>query len=189
MKGFLKEVASYAILIIIILLIRTFIITPVRVDGPSMEDTLYDKELLLLDKISYRFKEISRFDIVVIQNSNEKIIKRVYGLPNDKVEYRGNNLYINGEIVKDIYTERKTLDFNLKDICAAGLKRNRIVTSDEVDKLCNYDTIPNGYYLVLGDNRTVSADSRFYGLIPREHILGKTNIRFWPLNKIGSIDK
>ena len=88
MKKFLKETYGYIIIIVAVIIVRTFIITPVVVDGPSMEDTLYDNELLLLNKISYSFQDIKRYDIIVIEEGNEKIIKRVYGLPGEKIEYK-----------------------------------------------------------------------------------------------------
>ena len=188
MKNFLKEASSYIIIIIVVVLIRTFLITPVRVDGPSMNNTLKDSDLLLLNKFSYNIGKIKRFDVVVIENNGEKIIKRVYGLPGEKLEYRNNNLYINNQLVEDNYGKyNNTDDFDLKTICMAGLRKNREITDELVNANCNYDVIPDGYYLVLGDNRKVSADSRYYGFIARDKIIGKTRIRFWPLDKIGII--
>ena len=185
MKKLLKENYGYIIIIILIIIIRSFIITPVVVDGPSMEDTLYDNELLLLDKISYKIEKIKRYDIVVIEEKDEKIIKRVYGLPNEKIEYKDNKLYINDQKVEDVYATNETNDFNLKEICLASLKQEKNITEEDIFNKCNYETIPDGYYLVLGDNRKVSADSRYYGLISEKQIIGRTKIRFWPLDKIG----
>lgn len=188
MKKFLKENYGYIIIIVLIIIIRSFVITPVVVDGPSMEDTLHDNELLLLDKISYNFQEIKRYDIVVIEENGEKIIKRVYGLPNEKIEYKNNKLYINDEEVQDLYATNETDDFTLKDICIASLKKENLVEEDKILDKCNYDTIPDNYYLVLGDNRKISADSRYYGLISKDNIIGKVKFRFWPLNKFGIIE-
>lgn len=188
MKKFLKETYGYIIIIVAVIIVRTFIITPVVVDGPSMEDTLYDNELLLLNKISYSFQDIKRYDIIVIEEGNEKIIKRVYGLPGEKIEYKNNKLYINDQETADNYATNETSDFTLKDICAASLKKNEIVTEEDINKKCQDDKIPQDYYLVLGDNRKVSADSRYYGLIPKSSIVGKVSFRFWPLNKLGIID-
>ena len=188
MKKFLKEIYPYIVIVVVVVIIRTFFITPVVVDGPSMEDTLYDNELLLLNKISYKISNIERYDIVVIQEKDEKIIKRVYGLPGEKIEYKNNKLYINDQETEDNYATNETSDFTLKDICAASLKKNEIVTEEDINKKCQDDKIPQDYYLVLGDNRKVSADSRYYGLIPKSSIVGKVSIRFWPLNKLGIID-
>ena len=183
----LKDLSGYIIIVVIVIILRTFIITPVKVDGPSMDDTLKDSDLLFLNKLSYKISDIKRYDIVVIENNGEKIIKRVYGLPGEKVEYKNNKLYINDEIVEDKYANKETGDFTITDICIAGLKKNKIVTDNEISSNCNYDVIPEGYYLVLGDNRKVSADSRYYGFISKDNIIGKTKVRFWPIDKIGII--
>lgn len=177
MEKFVKEIIPYIIIIVVVVLIRSFIITPVEVDGASMENTLHDGELLLLSKISYKVSDIKRFDIVVINKGNDKVVKRVIGLPGDKVEYVDNKLYINDEEVKDIYAKNATEDFDIKDIC--------MVKEDVED--CTYDTVLKGTYLVLGDNRLVSADSRANGFIKEEDIVGKAVFRIWPLNKIGFI--
>ena len=162
-----KELLPYIIIILIVMLIRSFIITPVVVDGSSMEPNLYENEVLLLSKISYRLSDIKRFDIIVI-NTNDLIIKRVIGLPGDYVEYIDNNLYINHELVIENYEHKITNDFTLEDIC-------------------NCNVIPQDNYLVLGDNRTVSKDSRSIGLINKSQIVGKAFFRIWPLDKITSI--
>ena len=188
MKNFIKDISGYVIIIVVVVLIRSFVVTPVRVDGPSMNDTLKDSDLLLLNKLSYKVGSIKRYDVVVIENNGEKIIKRVYGLPGDSIEYNNNKLYINGEAVEDKYASNQTDNFNLKDICIAGLRKVRIITDIDIENNCNYNTIPEDYYVVLGDNRKVSADSRYYGLISKDKIIGKTRIRFWPLNKIGIIE-
>lgn len=177
MEKFVKEIIPYIIIIVVVVLIRSFIITPVEVDGASMENTLHDGELLLLSKISYKVSDIKRFDIVVINKGNDKVVKRIIGLPGDKVEYVDNKLYINDEEVKDIYAKNATEDFDIKDIC--------MVKEDIED--CTYDKVPEGTYLVLGDNRLVSADSRSNGFIKKEDIVGKAVFRIWPLNKIGFI--
>ena len=184
---YVKEIIPYVVIILVIILLRTFIITPVQVDGPSMDDTLNNGELLLLSKISYITKEIERFDIVVINTGDSEIIKRVIGLPGEEVEYKDNVLYINGEEIEDDYASNETSDFTIKDICNAGLRKDAIVSDQDVEKECTYTTIPEGYYLVLGDNRKISADSRYYGLIKEEDIVGKTIFRIWPLDKFGQI--
>ena len=172
MKKIVKELIPYIIIVIVVVLIRTYIVTPVIVRGDSMDNTLSDGEVLFLDKISYRFNSIKRFDIIVIKDFDEDlIIKRVIGLPGDYVEYKNNKLYINNKLVVDKYGVGETYDFNLEDIC------------DLTDIDCN-KKIPKDMYLALGDNREVSADSRVKGLFSKEHILGKTNLRIWPLTRI-----
>ncbi len=181
MKKILKEMLPYIIILLTVILIRVFIVTPITVVGDSMVPYLHSDELLLLSKISYKIHDIKRFDIVVIKD-DEWIIKRVIGLPGEKIFYYNNNLYVNGNLVEDKYGNGITNDFDLDDICLAGSGN----TKANFFK-CPYDTIPEGYYLVLGDNREISKDSRRVGLIKEEEIQGKAVFRFWPFNKIGSI--
>jgi signal peptidase I len=172
MKDFIKEAIPYVVIIIVVVLIRSYIVTPVIVRGDSMDDTLTNGEVLFLSKISYVIDDIKRFDIVVIKDSDDDlIIKRVIGLPGDNVRYKDNVLYINGEVVEDKYANGETENFELQTIC-------KINSDDCVSK------IPEDMYLVLGDNREVSADSRVKGLFKREVILGKAVLRVWPITKI-----
>ena len=164
----LKEIIPYIIVIIVVIIIRTFLVTPARVDGKSMEPTLYNNNLVLLNKLNYRLNDIKRFDIVVLKYNDEKLIKRIVGLPGDYVEYKDNNLYVNGEIVSENFTHEKTSDFKLETI--GCLK------------------IPGDKYFVVGDNRSNSVDSRMIGLIDKKDILGNTSIRMFPFNKIGKIN-
>lgn len=164
MSKIVKEIIPYIIIIIVVVLIRTFLFTPVVVVGDSMVPTLENKQILLLDKITYRFKEIKRFDIVVIDTGKSEIIKRIIGLPGETVEYKDNLLYINGEVIESIYNF-DTQDFTMESITESKL-------------------IPEDKYLVLGDNRLVSSDSRIIGLIDKKDILGKTSFSIWPVKKI-----
>ena len=164
-KKFIKELIPYIVIIIVVVLIRSYIITPVIVVGDSMVPTLKDNQILLLNKIDYRFNEIERYDIVVIKVGKSEIIKRVIGLPGENIEYRNNTLYIDGhEEISEFNFD--TEDFNLQGICS------------------KCDKIPQDKYLVLGDNRLVSSDSRIIGLIDKEDILGSTSISIWPIKKV-----
>ena len=161
MKKFIKELIPYVVIVIVVVLIRTFIATPVIVSGDSMVPTLNDKQLLLLNKLDYKISDIERFDIVVIDIDNKEIIKRIIGLPGEEILYRSNTLYVDGHEIESKYNF-ETEDFSLKTIC-------------------NCTRIPDDKYLVLGDNRSVSADSRIIGLIDKEDIKGSVNISLWPI--------
>ena len=163
MKKIWNEIKDYIFIILAVVLIRTFIVTPAIVDGGSMDNTLENGQLVLINKFIYRFDDINRFDIVVINNDadSDKIIKRVIGLPNEIIEYRDNILYINGKKVKAEIGFIDTEDFIAK-------------------------TGENEYF-VLGDNRPISKDSRYLGLIDEDNILGKAIYRIWPISKVGSI--
>lgn len=173
MKKIIKELIPYIVILIVVVLFRTFIATPVIVRGDSMLPNLKDKEMLILSKISYRLSSIKRFDVVVLDESkidsdDKLIIKRVIGLPGDYIEYKDDVLYINGEEVKENYDRDVTEDFKLENICACS-------------------KIPEGKYLVLGDNRGISKDSRYIGLIDKKYIKGKAVFRLFPLNKMSKV--
>ena len=164
MKKFWNTIKDYVYIIVIVLLFRTFIATPAVVDGESMVPTLKDNNLVIISKITYVVKDINRFDIVVIKNEedNDKIIKRVIGLPNEKIVYKDNVLYIN----------------------------DKIVTSDEIKFEDTNDfeaETGDNEYFVLGDNRDISKDSRYLGNFKRSDILGRVSIRFYPFDKIGIV--
>lgn len=164
----IKELIPYIIIVIAVIVIRTFIITPVVVNGDSMIPTLKDGQLLLLTKYNINYK---RNDIVVLtkaisENSKkEKLVKRIIGLPGEYIEYKDGKLYIDGKKSKDNFA-KFTDDFFLEAI--------------DIDM----KTIPEGKYLVLGDNRTNSIDSRTIGLIDESEIDGIVNFSLWPFEKI-----
>ncbi len=166
MKKFIKDIIPYIIITIVVVLIRTFLATPVIVSGDSMVPTLKDKQLLLLNKVNYHINDIERFDIVVIKLDNKELIKRVVGLPGEDILYRNNTLYVDGHELENDYNF-ETDDFSLKTIC-------------------NCPRIPENQYLVLGDNREVSADSRssLIGLIDKEDIKGSVEVSLWPIKLV-----
>ncbi len=163
-KEILKELMPYVIIVVVVVIIRAFIATPVLVSGSSMYPTLKNDQLLILKKYDRSYK---RFDIVVLDYKEEKLIKRVIGLPGETVEYNDGILYINDKVVEDKYASI-TADFKSSELIKG--------------------TIPKGYYLVLGDNRDDSIDSRVIGLINEEDIRGKTNFSLLPFKKIGKIE-
>ena len=166
MKKIMDELKSYVIIVIVVVLFRTFIATPVKVDGSSMDSTLKNNDILILNKLD---RSYDRFDIVVIKYGKTKLVKRVIGLPGENIEYKDNELYINGKKVEDKSISR-TADFKLTD-------------------LYNKDKLPDGYYFVMGDNRANSLDSRseLVGLVNKKDIIGTTKIRLFPFNKIGIV--
>lgn len=165
---FLKDIFPYVLIIILVVLIRTFIVTPAQVDGSSMKPTLSNNNLVILNKLDYRLNDIKRFDVVVVDIKTEKIIKRVIGLPGDTVSYKNKTLYINGKKVEENFTHTNdTRDFKLGDI--------------------GYQKIPGDKYFVVGDNRNNSMDSRMIGLVDKDQILGSVSFRFFPFNKIGKV--
>ena len=153
---FLKEISSYLIILLLVIVIRTFIITPVIVSGTSMDNTLKDGQILILNKLD---KSFERYDIVVFDYNDSKLVKRVIGLPGETIKYENGKLYIN-DIETEDYFASITNDFELNQV------------------------IPEGYYFVMGDNRNNSSDSRIIGLISEKQINGTTSFSLWPIKFI-----
>lgn len=155
------------IVIIIILFLMLYVVSVTQVVGSSMSPTLKDEEVLILNKFQYRFFDIKRGDIVSLDYEDTKyLIKRIIGLPGETVKIVNNQLYINDKIYEEEYLAN---DLNYDDFSLTDL---------------GYSKIPEDMYLVLGDNRENSLDSREIGLIKKEDINGKISLRIWPLNKI-----
>lgn len=157
----IKTLLPYLLIIVVIILIRTFIITPVRVDGTSMNKTLADGDILLL----YKLAKIDRFDIVVLDEEydDEIIIKRIIGLPGETVEIKDGDVYINDILMPD-------------DEYAYG-------DTSDYDKI----TLGNDEYFILGDNRLISKDSRYFGTVKKDDIMGEAVFRLWPFSGFGLI--
>ena len=167
MKEKIKPLLPYIIIIAVVLFIKAFIVTPIKVNGESMYPTFYDNDILILNKLKYRFSDIERGDVVALRfEDTNYLIKRVIGLPGEVVEFKDNQLYVNGEVVEEDYLEDDVIteDFQLSQI--------------------GYEKIPEGMYFVLGDNREHSSDSRELGLVTERDILGETSIRIFPFNRI-----
>ncbi|MBQ3021202.1 MAG: signal peptidase I [Bacilli bacterium] len=161
-KEKIKEYIPYLVIVIVVIVIRTYFFTPIKVNGESMMNTLYDKDTMILNKIGMKFSELKRFDIVVIKVNNNYIIKRIIGLPGETIEYKNGKLYINGKVFKDPYYKDNTDDFIKVEV-------------------------PNGYYFVMGDNRSDSLDSRIIGPINKDDIKGTTNLVIFPFKNMGIV--
>lgn len=170
LREMLELLVYFLIILVVVGFIYTFVGQQVEVSGQSMENTLQDKNHLILEKVSYRFGDPKRFDIIVFtpykNNKSLYYIKRIIGLPGETVEIKGSDIYINGKVLKEHYGKEPILD--------GGTAKNAI-------------TLGKDEYFVLGDNRNNSKDSRFeeVGLVKRSAIKGRTWIRIWPPNKIG----
>ncbi|MDJ0531374.1 MAG: signal peptidase I [Xenococcaceae cyanobacterium MO_207.B15] len=153
--------------------IRTLVAEARYIPSSSMEPTLEINDRLIIEKISYRFKAPQRGDVVVFsptdklreQNFKDAFIKRVIGLPGETVEVKGGTVYVNGKALREKY----------------------------IDEAPEYtygpETVPPDQYLVLGDNRNNSYDSHYWGFVPRENLIGRAIVRFWPIDRLGSLDE
>lgn len=172
MKNFIKEVFSFlmpiAIAIALVLFIQKFFFYPVTISGSSMYPYLQEGERIIVSRRS----EIERFDVIVFPGPDapeDEYIKRVIGLPGDSIEYKNKILYINGEAIDEsAYAITDSPEFTLKEL--TGKKK-----------------VPEGKLFVMGDNRPVSKDSRYFGFINVSDIDGEAVFRFWPLTKWGKI--
>jgi signal peptidase I len=164
----LKTIGLSAILAIGI---RQFVAEARYIPSGSMLPTLQINDRLIVDKLSYRFNTPQRGDIVVFsptstlekQNFHDAFIKRVIGLPGDKVEVKGGRVFVNDQALRENYIEA------------------------DPQYQWGPQTVPPGSYLVLGDNRNNSYDSHYWGFVPREKIIGRAVVRFWPPNRVGEI--
>ena len=176
MKDVIKELVGWIVSILLIVavsyLIVTFVGQRTQVSGSSMETTLSDGDHLIVDKISYRFREPQRYEIVVFPYRYEKntyYIKRIIGLPGDIVQVKDGYTYINGELLEsDIYGAEVMIE--------AGTASEPI-------------TLGEDEYFVLGDNRNHSLDSRdpSVGILKREDLIGRAWVRIYPFDKMGVI--
>lgn len=176
MNKVLKEIINTLLYLLCVLgltwLVITFVGQRTEVDGSSMEPMLSDEDNLLVDKLSYHFREPERFDIIVFAfkyKEDTYYIKRIIGLPGETVQIdEEGNIYINGEILEEGYGKEVIKAENI------GLAKDPVVIgADE--------------YFVLGDNRNNSTDSRspLVANVKRADIIGRAFVRIWPLSKIG----
>lgn len=181
MRKFIDAVGEFIIIIALSLLlyvgIRHFVGFQFTVKGDSMLPTTVNNQHLVVNRMG----DIKRFDIVVLDapdKSGDKYIKRVIGMPGDTVEYKNNQLYINGKSEEEPYLKtlkdknpgkKVTQDFSLKDIIGQ-------------------EKVPEGEYFVLGDNRPVSKDGRYFGTVKKDLLYGNVHWRIWPLSEFGRVN-
>jgi signal peptidase I len=166
---------ALVIAVLLAAVIRYFLFAPIVVDGLSMMPTLHDQDRMIVNKIGYTLGEPKRFDIIVFHApENKDYIKRVIGLPGDKIEYKNDTLYINGKAYKEPY-----LDEYKKNVIDGPLTE-----PFTLKEIIGEERVPEGHLFVMGDNRRFSKDSRHIGVIPMEKVLGKTNIVYWPVEDI-----
>ncbi len=153
--------------------IRTLVAEARYIPSSSMEPTLEINDRLIIEKISYRFKTPQRGDVVVFsptdtlkeQNFKDAFIKRVIGLPGETIEVKGGKVYVNGQPIREKYIE------------------------EAPEYSYGPETVPEDQYLVLGDNRNNSYDSHYWGFVPRKNLIGRAIVRFWPFDRLGSLDE
>jgi signal peptidase I len=172
-----KEVFSWiktiVFTLVVIFIFRTFLFTSINVSGDSMVPTFEDKDRLLVNKTA----KVERFDMIVFDapDSDSLYIKRVIGLPGDSVEVKNDVLYINGEEVKEPYIKENKED-SPSDLITGNFT---------LEELTGETQVPEGKLFVMGDNRLYSKDSREFGFITNDSVIGEASFRYFPFNKIG----
>ncbi|MBY8909251.1 signal peptidase I [Salinicoccus roseus] len=170
-----KEIGEWLVAILIavvlIVLIRSFLFVSYTVDGLSMDPTFEDEDRVVVNKLMDNFGEYETGDVVVFNSeAGPAYVKRIIGTPGDTVTMEDKQVYVNGEPLEEDYVVHRTdsyMDnFTLQDLGVEG------------------ETIPEGQYLVLGDNRPLSRDSRDFGTVDESQIIGEVQLRFWPFNRI-----
>lgn len=165
LRGWVRDIFVAAVAAVLIVV---FVVQPVKVEGTSMAPRLADQERIFVNKLSYRFSNIERGDIVVFwypRNPDKSFIKRVIGVPGETVEIKQGVVYVDGRRLEEPYLRPEYRDHD-------------------------YHTakVPEAQYFVLGDRRNSSNDSRNWGCVPRRNIFGKAVFRYWPVSKAGVIE-
>jgi len=170
---FLDIVDVVVFAIAIFLFIYLLVLQPHKIKGQSMEPNFSDGEYLLTDKVTYRFGDPARGDVIVFEapgTQGDEFIKRIIGLPGEKISLREGKVYIEGKVLSESYLPQGTIT------------RGSTFLKD------NFDVeVPNEHFLVLGDNREASSDSRTWGFISKDVITGRAWIVYWPPDKSGVI--
>ncbi|GGG15343.1 signal peptidase I [Lysinibacillus alkalisoli] len=168
---FFSMLKTVIITFIVVLLIKTFILTPVNVKGVSMEPTYVNKDVVLVDRVT----SLERFQQVVFESPNnpdEWYIKRLIGLPGDKIEMKNDVLYVNDKPYEENYVKRSAKGINLR-------------TTEDFEAII----VPKDKLFVMGDNRLNSMDSRHFGFIEKDIIMGKVLATVYPFTNIGLAKK
>jgi signal peptidase I len=163
-----RLVRDLLLLVGVVFLGLVFLFQPFKVEGASMQPALVDHERILVNKLIYRLGPVQRGDVVVFWfpgDPHRSFVKRVIGVPGDHVAIRNGQVFVNGEALDEPY----------------------LTSSPQRGDHHQPVTVRAGHYFVLGDHRTVSNDSRAWGQVPERLILGKAVLRYWPLQRMGTI--
>lgn len=169
-EGFFTETVRFAIIALcIVFVVRLFVAQPFIVSGASMEETFLTGEYLIVDQISYRFEEPARGDVIIFKypkDPSKFFIKRIIGLPGDTVRISGDTV----SITNDAHPDGTILE----EPYVASMRENGLSSV----------TLGDEEYFVMGDNRDASSDSRVWGTLPRENIIGRAYVRLFPLSRM-----
>jgi signal peptidase I len=157
-----REIVEIIALTLLIFLAIHFTVQNYQIDGPSMQNTVHTGQYVLVNKVAYLFHAPERGDIIILQEPDQPgrdLIKRVIGLPGDTIKLDGTNVWVNGTELNEPYITQKS------------------------NPGANTLTVPANEYFVMGDNRPVSEDSRYFGFVPKDYVVGKAILVDWPLKQ------
>lgn len=184
-KEIVEWIKALVIAVVLVFIIRQFLFSPFIVDGPSMEPNFESGERLIVNKILYTFREPKFGEVVVfdVPEQGRKFIKRVIGVPGDKIKLEGDNLYINDQLVEESY---------IKEAIEAAHARGELYNGDGAsynfpNDMVQEMVVPEGAVFAMGDHRDNSTDSRMIGFVEDKEIVGRADVIFWPLDKISFI--
>ncbi len=166
---------TLAVVFIIIVMVRGFMFTNYVIHGQSMMPTINDGDRIIVNKIGYEISEPNRFDLIIFHVTEDTdYIKRVIGLPGDQVRYEKDILYINDEPHDEDFLNQ------FKEENGGGVLTDDFTLEDITGEM----TVPQDHIFVLGDNRQNSIDSRQIGFVSMEHIVGRANMAYWPIQEL-----
>ncbi|SDC19357.1 signal peptidase I [Pelagirhabdus alkalitolerans] len=170
-------IKAIVISLVIVLVVREFVMTPSIVKGDSMLPNLSDGDRIIISKLH----TINRFDEIAFMSpdTNDNYVKRVVGMPGDRVQIIDDILYINGTPYEEAY---------LDDLEAPLIEEGFFTRDFDLERDQGYQVVPEGFYFVLGDNRPISRDSRDFGIIEKDSVIGEVIFRIWPLEGVGTIN-
>ncbi|MFV1917485.1 MAG: signal peptidase I [Patescibacteria group bacterium] len=171
---FLDTIEILVFAIAIFLFIYLLVLQPHKIKGASMKPNFHDGEYLLTDKVTYRLREPQRGDVIVFEapaDSREEFIKRIIAQPGEIFEIKEGSIFINGEMLSESY-----LQADVPTAAGSFLKENEKMR------------VPEEQYIVLGDNRKFSSDSRTWGYVSKDKITGRAFFIYWPIAKFGILE-
>lgn len=179
--------AVLAVVVTVVLLVQAFIVRPFRVPTASMANTIQKNERVLVDRVTFHFRDVRCGDIVVFKVppavSTAPLLKRVIGLPGETLSLRAGRVYVNGRLLSEPYLRQP--DGSLTPTLPPPTYNKPAGWIPQPWSLDRPYTIPAGQYFVMGDNRTRSGDSRYWGTVPRSAIIGRVFAIYWPLDRVG----
>jgi len=191
-----ESIKTIGLSVILAIGIRQFVAEARYIPSGSMLPTLQINDRLIIDKLGYQFKDPERGDIVVFNPTNElktqykdAFIKRIVGLPGDRVELNNGRVYVNNKVVEETYVASNSNPAELETRKVNHQQTRIDVCPPNKRFLSQPVTVPPKSYLVMGDNRNHSYDGRCWGFVPYENIIGRAIFRFWPFNSLGTIDE